>query len=86
VRHVHQINPTVSCCVPHALHMPYVIQWVSNHAMRQVHQVPEKYSEPIYSLQSTIGMTHLGKSHISLSTTGYSPNADILFYMQFLYK
>jgi len=60
VHHVRQVNPTVSCRVPHASHVPYIVQCVSNHAMRQVHQVPEKYSEPIYSLQSAIGMTAFG--------------------------
>ena len=60
VRHVRQVNPTASCRFPHASHVSYIVQCVSNHAMRQVHQVPEKYSEPICSLQSAIGMTAFG--------------------------
>jgi len=42
VPHVHQVNPTASCRVPHASHVPYIVQCVSNHGVRQVHQVPEK--------------------------------------------
>ena len=60
VCHVCQVNPTASCHVLHASHVPYIVQCVSNHAMRQVHQVPEKYSAPIYSLQSAIGITAVG--------------------------
>jgi len=60
VHHVGQANPTASCRVPYALHVPYIVQYISNHAMRQVHQVPEKYLEPICSLQSAIGITVFG--------------------------
>ena len=42
VRHVRQVNPTASCRVPHASHVPYIVQCVSNPAVRQVHQVPEE--------------------------------------------
>ena len=42
VYHVRQVNPTASCRVPHASHVPYIVQCVSNHSVRQVHQVPEK--------------------------------------------
>ena len=42
VCHVRQVNPTASCRVPHTAHVPYIIQCVSNHGVRQVHQVLEK--------------------------------------------
>jgi len=60
VRHVRQVNPPASCRVPHAAHVPYIVQCISNHGVRQVHQVPEKNSVPLCSLQSTIGMTAVG--------------------------
>jgi len=60
VRHVRQVNSPASCRVPHASNVPYIVQCVYNHAVREVHQVPEKYSEPICSLQSAIGMPAFG--------------------------
>jgi len=60
VIHVRQVNPTTSCRIPPASHVPYIVQCISNHAVRQVYQDPEKYSEAICSLPSAIGMTAFG--------------------------
>jgi len=37
VRHVRQVNPTALCRNPHPSHVPYRVQCVSNHAIRQEH-------------------------------------------------
>jgi len=42
VRDVRQVNPTASCRVPHASHVPCIVQCVSNHGVRQGHQVPKE--------------------------------------------
>jgi len=41
-RQVRKVNPTASCRMPHASHMPYIVQCVANHGVRQVHQVPKE--------------------------------------------
>ena len=42
VRHVRQVNPTMFCRIPHASHVPYIVQCICNHGVHQVYQVPEK--------------------------------------------